>query len=69
MSYLINFILFIVSFIAIFSLGLFILSCISSIVNPQLTIINGATKEKNENARIMFLLISSIAWAIVITLT
>ena len=68
MSYLINFILFIVSFIAIFSLGLFILSCISSIVNPQLSVINGATKEKNENARIMFLLISSIAWAIVIIL-
>lgn len=59
---------FICTFIAIMSLGLFTLSCVASIVNPQLTVIDGEVKEKYGNSRLMYLLITAIAWAFVVVL-
>lgn len=69
MSWLIGVITFICAFIAIASMGLLIISCISSIINPQLSVNkNGIVEEKHNNSRLMFLLITAIAWAIVIAL-
>lgn len=69
MVWLIGIITFVCAFLGAITLGLFILSCISSIINPQLSVDdNGQVKEKNNNSRLMFLLFSSIAWAIVIAL-
>lgn len=69
MVWLIGIITFVCAFFGAITLGLFILSCISSIINPQLSVDdNGQVKEKNYNSRLMFLLFSSIAWAIVIAL-
>ena len=56
------------SFIALVSLGLFILSCICGIINPQVTMVDGQLRDKNESSRYMFLLITAIAWGIVIAL-
>lgn len=69
MAWVLGIITFICAFIAISSTGLFILLCISSIINPQITVDEkGEVREKNNNARIMYLLISAITWAIVIAL-
>lgn len=69
MTWVLGIITFICAFIAISSTGLFILLCMSSIINPQITVDEkGEVREKNNNARIMYLLISAIAWAIVIAL-
>ena len=69
MAWVLGIITFICAFIAISSTGLFILLCISSIINPQISVDEkGEVREKNNNARIMYLLISAIAWAIVIAL-
>ena len=68
MAWFIGILTFICSFIAIVSMGLFILSCISGIINPQMTMVNGELRDKNENSRYMLLLITAIAWGIVIAL-
>lgn len=69
MAWLIGIITFICAFLGSMTLGLFTLSCISSIINPQISVDDkGQIKERNNNSRLMFLLISSIAWAIVIAL-
>lgn len=69
MAWLIGIITFICAFIGIATTGIFILLCISSIINPQISVDkDGNVSEKHNNARIMYLLISSIAWAIVIAL-
>lgn len=68
MAWLIGILTFICSFIAIVSMGLFILSCICGIINPQVTMVNGELRDKNENSRYMLLLITAIAWGIVIAL-
>lgn len=69
MGWVIGILTFICTFIAIFSMGLLIISCISSIINPQLSVDkNGSVIEKHHNSRLMFLLITAIAWAIVIAL-
>jgi hypothetical protein len=69
MAWVLGIITFICAFIAISTTGLFILTCISSVINPQITVDDkGEVREKNYNARIMFLLISAISWAIVIAL-
>jgi hypothetical protein len=49
-------------------MGLFILSCISGVINPQVTMVDGQLRDKNESSRYMFLLITAIAWGIVIAL-
>ena len=57
------------AFIAIITTGLFILSCVSSIINPQISVDkDGTIREKNSNSRLIFLLITAITWAIVIAL-
>lgn len=69
MAWVLGILTFICAFIAIASTGIFILLCISSIVNPQLSVDDkGNVVEKHNNARIMYLLILSIAWALVIAL-
>ena len=66
MTWILAILSFICSFVAIMSTGLFILSCISAIINPQITVENGAIIDKNRNSRYMFLIISAIAWGLVI---
>lgn len=69
MVWVIGIITFICAFLGATTLGLFILSCISSIINPQLSVDkDGQVREKNNNSRLMFLLITSIMWALVIAL-
>ena len=68
MAWFIGILSFLCSFIAIVSMGLFILSCISGIINPQMTMVNGELRDKNENSRYMFLLLTAFAWGIVIAL-
>lgn len=69
MVWIIGIITFICAFLGTTTLGLFILSCISSIINPQLSVDkDGQVREKNNNSRLMFLLITSIMWALVIAL-
>jgi hypothetical protein len=68
MGLIVGIIKFISSVIAVFSTGLFTLSCISSIINPQLVVEGDIVKEKNQNSRLIFLLITAIAWGIVIAL-
>ena len=68
MAWFIGILTFICSFIAIVSMGLFILSCISGIVNPQVTMVDGQLRDKNESSRYMFLLLAAFAWGIVIAL-
>ena len=68
MIWIVGIIVFICSVIAIFSTGVFILSCISSIVNPQLKVEGDDIVEVNQNSRLMYLIIASVAWSIVIAL-
>lgn len=69
MALIIGIITFFCAFLGAITLGLFILSCISSIINPQITVDeNGQVREKNNNSRLIFLLVASIMWAIVIAL-
>lgn len=69
MTWFIGIITFLCAFIGAVTLGLFILSCISSVINPQIVVDEqGQVREKNYNSRLMFLFITSIMWAIVIAL-
>ena len=68
MDWFIGILTFICTFIAIVSMGLFILSCIRGIINPQVTMVDGQLRDKNESSRYMLLLITAIAWGIVIAL-
>ena len=68
MDWFIGILTFICTFIAIVSMGLFILSCICGIINPQVTMVDGQLRDKNESSRYMLLLITAIAWGIVIAL-
>lgn len=68
MAWFIGILTFICTFMAIVFMGLFILSCISGIINPQVSMVNGQLRDKNESSRYMFLLITAIAWGIVIAL-
>jgi hypothetical protein len=68
MAWLVGILVFIFSVIAIFTTGIFVLMCISSIVNPQFKVEGEDVIEKNQNARLMYLIIAAIAWALVIAL-
>lgn len=68
MAWFLGILTFICVFIGIISLGLFTLSCITSITNPQVTFEDGQLKDKNSNSRLIFLLITAVAWAIVFAL-
>ena len=68
MAWFIGILTFICTFIAIVSMGLFILSCISGVINPQVTMVDGQLRDKNASSRYMFLIITAIAWGIVIAL-
>ena len=68
MAWFIGILNFLCSFIAIVSMGLFVLSCICGIINPQVTMVDGQLRDKNESSRYIFLLIPAIAWGIVIAL-
>lgn len=69
MAWFIGITTFLCAFIGAVTLGLFILSCISSVINPQIVVDEqGQVREKNHNSRLMFLFITSIMWAIVIAL-
>lgn len=69
MAWLIGIITFLCAFIGAVTLGLFILSCISSVINPQIVVDEqGQVREKNYNSRLVFLFTTSFMWAIVIAL-
>ena len=68
MLWLIGILKFIFASIGAFSGLLLIMSIISSIVNPQITLVGNEAIEKGLNARYIMAIISSIAWAIVIAL-
>ena len=68
MIWVVGILKFISAFIGITTTGLFIMSCISSIINPQLIVEGDTVKEKNQNSRYMLLLITAVAWALVIAL-
>lgn len=68
MAWLVGILVFIFSVIAIFTTGIFVLMCISSVVNPQFKVEGEDVIEKNQNARLMYLIIAAIAWALVIAL-
>lgn len=68
MAWLVGILVFIFGAIGVFSTGLFILSCIASIQNPQIVLQDGKAVEQNDNARLVFLLIMSISWAFVMAL-
>jgi hypothetical protein len=68
MTWIIGTITFICATIAFFCTGLFVISCISSVINPQLRVENGEMVDKNQNSRLIFLIIAAITWAIVIAL-
>jgi hypothetical protein len=59
---------FIAAFIAVFVSSLLIIQIISSVINPQFDVIDGKVIDKNNNSRLIFALIASIAWALVIAL-
>lgn len=68
MVWIVGILKFISAFIGISTTGIFIMSCISSVVNPQLIVEGDTVREKNQNSRYMFLLITAVAWALVIAL-
>jgi hypothetical protein len=68
MNWLVGILIFIFSVIAIFATGVFVLMCISSVVNPQFKVEGENVIEKNQNARLMYLIIAAIAWGLVIAL-
>jgi hypothetical protein len=69
MIWVIGILTFICAFIAIFTTGLLVISCISSVINPQISVgKDGVVREKHSNSRLIFLLITAIMWAIVIAL-
>lgn len=59
---------FIAAFIAVFVSSLLIIQIISSVINPQFDVVDGKVIDKNNNSRLIFALIASIAWALVIAL-
>jgi thiol:disulfide interchange protein len=69
MAWVLAILSFIFSFIALFSTGLFVLSCISAVINPQITVENGTVVDKNRNSRYMLLIILAFSWAIVIAIS
>lgn len=55
--------------VAMFFTCAFILSCIGSALNPQLNVDNdGNVEELGDKSRMLFSIILSIAWAVVIAL-
>lgn len=68
MGILLGIIEFLCSAIAIFLTWILIMNIISSILNPSFIVKDGVTIEENYNARLMFVLIISICWAIVIVI-
>lgn len=68
MLWLIGILKFIFAFIGLFATAMLILSIISSIVNPQISVEGSEIKEKGLNARYMMAIIMSVAWALVIAL-
>ena len=59
---------FVVAFVAIASLLLLIASIISAINNPQIDVIDGKVQEKGRNTRIWLGLITSVFWALFLTI-
>lgn len=66
MNIILKIIEFLCSSVAVFLTWVLIMNIISSIINPKITIENGAPVEQNNNARLMFALIIAICWAIII---
>lgn len=68
MVWVIGIIKFVCSVIAIFCTCAFVLSCISSVMNPNYNINANKNTDKSDNLRYILAIILSVAWAIVIVL-
>ena len=68
MTWLIGIITFICSVVGFFTTGVFILSCVASVINPQIKFEDGEVVDRYQNSRLIYLMIASIAWGIVIAL-
>lgn len=68
MVWVIGIIKFLCAAIALFCTCAFILSCITSVINPNFKVEDGKVKDGNDNVRYILVLILSVAWALVIVL-
>ena len=68
MVWVIGIIKFLCSAIALFCTCAFILSCITSVINPNFKVEGDKVTDSNDNVRYILVLILSIAWGIVIAL-
>ena len=60
---------FVFGFVAVFFTSALVLSCIASIINPKINMNEkGEVEELGDKPRILFALIMSVAWAVVIAL-
>jgi len=60
---------FVFGFFAVLSTAALVLSCITSIVNPRINMNEkGEIEELGDKPRILFALVMSVAWAVVIAL-
>ena len=68
MVWVIGIIKFLCAAIALFCTCAFILSCITSVINPNLKVDGDKVTDGSDNVRYILALILSIAWGIVIAL-
>lgn len=68
MVWVIGIIKFLCATIALFCTCAFILSCITSVINPNFKVEGDKVTDSNDNVRYILVLILSVAWGIVIAL-
>lgn len=70
MIWLIGIIKFICGAVGVFCICAFVLTCISSVINPDFTVDETGNKvsDKYDNVRYLLAIIMSVAWGIVIAL-
>lgn len=68
MVWVIGIIKFLCAVIALFCTCAFILSCITSVINPNFKVEGDKVTDSNDNVRYILVLILSVAWGIVIAL-
>jgi hypothetical protein len=68
MAIFLGIIKFIAAFFAAFTSLVLTIQIINGVVNPQIVVEDGKIIDKNNNSRLIYALIASIAWALVIAL-
>ena len=59
---------FIAAFFAVFISLILIIQIINGVINPQISVEDGKIIDKSNNSRLIYALMASIAWALVIAL-